>query len=80
MQPVFAMLKGVNIKSVSERFGICLSTLYQLRRRAIANRPPRNRKSNRKENFHLEPAADGQKNKAVGSSQHHPTLSSYRNS
>jgi hypothetical protein len=36
VQAVFAILKGEGIRSVSERFGVCRDTLYQLRRRAIA--------------------------------------------
>jgi transposase-like protein len=31
-QAVFAMIKGESVKEVSERFEICRSTLYQLRR------------------------------------------------
>ncbi len=36
VQAAFAMLKGEGVRSVSESFGICRSSLYQLRRRTIA--------------------------------------------
>lgn len=78
VQAVFAMLKGESIKSVSERFGICRSTLYQLHRRAIiAVRCEIENPTKRKAPAHNRLLAN-KENKAVKLCERHPSLSSYR--
>ncbi len=78
VQAVFAMLKGEGIRSVSERFGVCRDTLYQLRRRAIAAvrreiEIPIERKCPAHNRLSIET-----ENKVVRLCERHPTLSSYR--
>lgn len=78
LQAVFAMLKGESIKLVSERFGVCRVTLYQLRRRAInAVRRQIENPIERKTLAHNHLPAD-KENKAAGLCERHPTLSSYQ--
>lgn len=78
VQAVFAMLKGESVGEVSERFSICRSTVYQLRRRAIIavrreiENPPK-----RKTPAHNRLPTD-KENKAVRLSERHPSLSSYQ--
>jgi transposase InsO family protein len=78
VQAVFAMLKGESIKLVSERFGVCRNTLYQLRRRVI-NAVCREIENpiERKTLAHNRLPAD-KENKAVRLCERHPTLSSYQ--
>lgn len=78
VQAVFAMFKGESIRSVFERFGICRSTLYQLRKRAInAVRREIENPNQRKTPAHNRLPAD-KENKVVRLCERHPTLSSYR--
>ncbi len=78
VQAVFKMLKGESIKSVSEKCGICRSTLYQLHRRAIdAVRRKIETPTKRKIPAHNR-LPTGKENKAVRLCERHPSLSSYR--
>ncbi|MDQ6785393.1 MAG: DDE-type integrase/transposase/recombinase [Acidobacteriota bacterium] len=78
LQAVFEMLKGKSVKSVSERFGICRSTLYQLHRRAIiVVRREIENPIERKTPAHNRLPLD-EENKAVRLCERHPTLSSYQ--
>lgn len=78
LQAVFGMLKGESIKSVSERFGVCRSTLYQLRRRAInAVRREIENPTKRKTSAHNRLPMD-KDNKVLRLCERHPALSSYQ--
>lgn len=77
-QAVFAMLKGESIKLVSERFGVCRGTLYQLRRRVINAVCREIENPNERKTLAQNRLPADKENKAVRLCERYPTLSSYQ--